>query len=109
MTDPGTTKLETFRAMVRKNPDNALARFGLANEAMKAGLDEEAREHLEAYLARYEDEGNGWLRLGEVLARLGRTEDARAALRRGVEASNRHGHAGMANEIEQRLEELADA
>ncbi|HEX6060354.1 MAG TPA: tetratricopeptide repeat protein [Gemmatimonadaceae bacterium] len=108
MTDPATTKLETFRAMVRKNPDNALARFGLANEAMKAGLDEEAREHLEAYLARYEDEGNGWLRLGEVLARLGRTEEARGALRRGVEASNRHGHAGMANEIELRLEELAD-
>lgn len=108
MTDPGSTKLEAFRAMVRKNPDNALARFGLANEAMKAGLDDEAREHLEAYLARYDDEGNGWLRLGEVLARLGRAEEAKAAFRRGIEASHRHGHGGMASEIEMRLEELED-
>lgn len=107
MTDP-TSKLETFRAMVRRNPDNALARFGLANEAMKAGHDEEAREHLEAYLARYDDEGNGWLRLGEVLARLGRVDEARAAFRRGIEVSNRHGHGGMAGEIEARLEELGE-
>lgn len=107
MTDP-TSKLETFRAMVRRNPENALARFGLANEAMKAGLDEEAREHLEAYLARYDDEGNGWLRLGEVLARLDRPDDARVAFRRGIEVSSRHGHGGMASEIEARLEELGD-
>ena len=106
MTDPATSRLETFRAMVRRNPDNPLAHFGLANEAMKAGLDEEALEHLEAYLARYDDEGNGWSRLGEVLARLGRAEEARAAFRRGIEVSNRHGHGGMANEIEARLEEL---
>ena len=109
MTDPATTKLETFRAMVRKNPDNALARFGLANEAMKAGLDDEALEHLEAYLARFDDEGNGWSRLGEVLVRLGRVEEARAALRRGIEASRRHGHGGMASEIEMRLEELDES
>ena len=105
MTDPAS-RLETFRAMVRRTPDNPLAHFGLANEAMKAGLDEEAREHLEAYLARYDDEGNGWLRLGEVLARLGRAEEARAAYRKGIEASHRHGHGGMASEIEGRLEEL---
>jgi predicted Zn-dependent protease len=108
MTDPSNARLETFRAMVRRNPENPLARFGLANEAIKAGLDEEAREHLEAYLARYDDEGNGWLRLGEVLARLDRAAEATAALRKGVEASHRHGHGGMASEIEARLEELGE-
>ena len=105
MTNP---RLDTFRAMVAKNPDNALARFGLANEAMKAGLHAEALEHLEAYLARYDDEGNGWARLGETLAALGRTDDARAALRKGIAASHRFGHAGMANELEARLEEMDD-
>jgi predicted Zn-dependent protease len=108
MNEPSASKLETFRAMVRRNPDNPLARFGLANEAMKAGLDEEAREHLEVYLARYDDEGNGWGRLAEVLARLGRTDEARAALRKGIESSHRFGHAGMANELESRLEELGE-
>ena len=102
------SRLETFRAMVVKDPGNAVARFGLANEAMKEGLHDEAREHLEAYLARYDDEGNGYGRLAEVLVKLGREEEARDALRRGIEASRRFGHPGMANEMEARLEELSD-
>ena len=106
MTNP---KLDTFRTMVRNNPDNVLARFGLANEAMKAGEWEEAREQLVLYLARYDDEGNGWGRLGEALAALGRTDEARDALTRGVAASHRFGHTGMANELEARIEELDDA
>ena len=104
MTNP---KLDTFRAMVRSNPDNVLARFGLANEAMKAGEWEEAREQLEAYLGRHDDEGNGYGRLAEALVRLERVDDARDALRRGIEASLRYGHPSMATEFEERLEELA--
>ena len=103
MTNP---KLDTFRAMVRSNPDNVLARFGLANEAMKAGEWEEAREQLEAYLGRHDDEGNGYGRLAEALVRLERVDDARDALRRGIEASRRHGYPSMAAEFEERLEEL---
>jgi predicted Zn-dependent protease len=105
MTNP---KLETFRALVARNPDNALARFGLANEAMKAGLDEEALEHLVLYLQKHDDEGNGYGRLAEVLQRLGRTAEARVALGKGIEASHRFGHVGMANELQSRLEELGD-
>lgn len=100
------TRLDTFRQMVAKNPDNALARFGLANEALKAGLWEEAREQLVAYLAMYDDEGNGWGRLAEALEQLGRVEEAREALRTGIAASNRFGHGGMAAELEERLELL---
>jgi predicted Zn-dependent protease len=101
-------KLDTFRQMVARNPGNPLARFGLANEALKAGLYEEARENLEAYLAAYDDEGNGYGRLAEALERLGRTDEAREALRRGIAASNRFGHPGMASEFEARLDELGD-
>ena len=100
------SRLETFRQMVARSPDNALARFGLANEAMKAELWEEAREQLEAYLAVQDDEGNGWSRLAEALERLGRTDEARAALEKGIAASYRFGHPGMAAELEERLERL---
>ena len=103
MTNP---RLETMRAMVAKNPSNALARFGLANEALKAQLFNEAAEHLQAYLDRHEDEGNAYGRLAEALIRLGRTDEARTALRRGIEASERFGHPGMVNEFEARLDEL---
>ena len=106
MTNP---RIETFRTMVAKNPENALARFGLANEALKAGLYEEAHEQLVAYLARYDDEGNGYGRLAEALEKLGRRDEAREALRKGIDASRRFGHPGMASEFEARLEELDEA
>jgi tetratricopeptide (TPR) repeat protein len=101
------TRLETFRDMVRKNPSNALAHFGLANEAMKEGLWDEAREHYELYLASHDDEGNAYGRLAEAYERLGRNDDARAALHRGIDAAKRFGHPGMAQELELRLDELA--
>jgi thioredoxin-like negative regulator of GroEL len=95
-----------MRAMVAKDPSNVLARFGLANEALKAQLYEEAAEHLRAYLDRHDDEGNAYGRLAEALVKLGRLDDARDALRKGIEASQRFGHPGMVSEFEARLEEL---
>ena len=105
MTNP---RLDTFRGMVARDPANPLARFGLANEALKAELWDEAIEHLQAYLARHDDEGNGWGRLAEALAAVGRTAEARDALQKGVAASHRFGHPSMANELEARLEELEE-
>lgn len=104
MTAP--SRLDTMRAMVARTPDNALARFGLANELLKVHAWAEAAEQLEQYLARYDDEGNGWGRLAEAYAALGRADDARAALRKGIEASYRFGHVGMAGELEARIEEV---
>jgi tetratricopeptide (TPR) repeat protein len=100
------SRIDTFRAMVAKNPANPLARFGLANEAYKERMYEEARENYEAYLATADDEGNAYGKLAEVLHALGRTDDARAAYARGIEAARRFGHAGMVNDLEARLEEL---
>lgn len=92
--------------MVAANPENALARFGLATEALKAGAYDEAVEHLRAYLARHQDEGNAYGRLAEALQRLGRTDEARDSLRLGIDVATRHGHPGMAAEFEARMEEL---
>jgi predicted Zn-dependent protease len=101
-------RLDAMRAMVAKNPNNALARFGLANEAMKAQLYSEAAEQLRIYLASQDDEGNGYGRLADALVHLGQLDEAREALRRGVDAAQRFGHPTMANEFEARLEELGE-
>jgi predicted Zn-dependent protease len=102
-------RIETFRTLVARSPDNPLARFGLANELLKARRWQEAATELEAYLAAHDDEGNGWGRLAEARAAQGDMEGARAALRSGIEASRRHGHPGMASELEMRLDEVDDA
>jgi predicted Zn-dependent protease len=100
------SRIDTFRQMVAKNPSNVLARFGLAVEAEKEGLLDEAREHFEAYLAGYDDEGNGWQRLAAVRRALGDRAGALDALRQGMEAAHRFGHPGMEDEMRETLEEI---
>ena len=101
-----SSRLDSLREMVERSPDNPLARFGLANELVKAGMLGEARGHYEAYLAKHDDEGNGWGRYADVLERLGETELAREALTRGMAAAERFGHPGMAAELEERRDGL---
>jgi hypothetical protein len=45
------------------------------------------------------DEGNAYARLGEVLARLGRKEEARATYERGISQAEKFGHSGMADDL----------
>ena len=92
--------------MVERSPGNVLARYGLAVEAEKEGLLAEAREQFEAYLAVYDDEGNGWQRLANVLLRIGDTASAARALERGMEAAHRFGHPGMEDEMRETLESI---
>jgi predicted Zn-dependent protease len=102
-------RLDTFRAMVAKSPTNVLARFGLANELLKAKLWEEAEEHLRVYLGSYDDEGNGYGRHAEALEALGRTTEAVAALQLGIEAAHRFGHPGLASDLHDRLAALEES
>jgi predicted Zn-dependent protease len=105
---PDSDRLAAFRAMVERNPNNSLARFGLASEALKAGELELAVEHFRAYLEMHDDEGNAYGRLAEALQGLGRGGEARQALQKGMAAAQRHGHPGMQTEFEQRLDEIED-
>ena len=102
------SRLESFRQMVARTPNNPLARYGLANEAMKVESYEEAVENYRAYLAIADDEGHAFGQLADALARLGRVDEARSAFQQGIEASRRFGHPGMASELESRLEELEE-
>ena len=92
-----------MRAMAAKQPTNALIRFGLANELLKENLLEEAVTELAAYLASYDDEGNGWLRYADTLTALGRHDEAGQAIAKGIDAATRHGHGTLVAELEERL------
>ena len=97
-----TDRLTTMRAMAEKQPDNPLARFGLANELLKVGLLHEAEVELAAYLAIHDDEGNGWLRYADTLHALGKQQAARDACDKGIDAATRHKHATLVSEFEER-------
>jgi predicted Zn-dependent protease len=98
-----TNRLDSMRAMAARQPNNPLVRFGLANELLKGNLLEDAVVELSAYIASYDDEGNGWLRYADALAALGRHDEARAACHKGMDAAARYGHGSMVQEFEERL------
>jgi len=98
------SKIENLKALVEKNPDNPLGRYGLANEYLKLEMYEEAIEQVEAYLKLKDDQGAVYRMLGEALLKLGRKEEAKEAYKKGIEAAHRHGHPGMAAEFEETLE-----
>jgi len=91
--------------MLSKRPDDARLRFGLALEYLNAGRWEEGVRELRAYLARSDDEGNGWGRLAAALRELGNEEEAKEAYRQGMAAAIRHGHPTMASQFEEVLED----
>jgi len=101
------SRIEALKEVVQKDPANALARYALANEYLKAGQYEGAIGVLRTYLEMADDEGAGYRMLATASPALGRHEEARDAYTRGIEAANRHHHPGMAAEFESALEDLS--
>ena len=101
-----SSRIDSLRKLAEERPDDPRPRFGLALELERAGRWEEMIAELRAYLARTDDEGNAYGRLGHALRELGRDDEAREAYRKGVEVANRHGHPSMAWEFEEVLDEM---
>lgn len=99
-------RIEYFERMVAENPDNPTGLLALANEYGKAERNEDEAATLERYVAKHEDEGNAYARLGEVLRRLGRQDEARVAYERGIDQAEKHGHSGMAEDLRGALSQL---
>ncbi len=104
-TDP-TDRLGYFAALAADSPDEPRARFGYANELLRAERHSDAVDELRAYLDLAEDEGNAWGRLAEALSALGRTDEAADAYLSGIDQAIKHGHTGMAEDFQQALEVL---
>lgn len=100
------SRIQFLKALVEKNPNNPLGRYGLANEYFKLGMYEEAIEEVNSYLALQNDEGAVYRMLGEALLKLGRKEEAKEAYRKGIQTAERYGHPGMVEEFEDALEHI---
>lgn len=101
-------RIEYFERMLADNPDNPTGLLALANEYGKAERYEDEIVALRHYTEVAEDEGNAYERLGEALARTGRTEEARATYERGVAQAEKYGHSGMAEDLRLALVELGE-
>ena len=102
-------RIEYFERMLADNPDNPTGLLALANEYQKAGRYEDEAAVLERYVSLHgDDEGNAYARLGDVLSRLGRKDEARAAYERGVRQAQKFGHGGMAEDLRLAITQLGE-
>ena len=99
-------RLEALKAMLPEDPNDPMLRYMLANEFFKANQYPDAIEQINAYLSMKDDEGAVFRILAQCQQKLGNNAEARQAYERGIEAANKHGHPGMAEEFQMSIDDL---
>lgn len=98
-----TNRLEILKQMLRDDPHNTFARYGLAMEHAKSGEYKEAVEEFQTLLQGDENYAAAYFHGGQAYEKLGRVEDARALYEKGIEVTTRKGDAHTRSEIEAAL------
>lgn len=88
---PPSPALASFERMLAAGKDNAMLRFSLGNEHLKAANYAAAAEHLARAVAFDAGFTAAWKLLGKALAAAGRADEALAAYRQGIAVAHRKG------------------
>jgi predicted Zn-dependent protease len=91
--------LENLEKLLEGGRDNALLRYSLGNEYLKAGAPDMAIPHLERALAFDPAYSAAWKLLGAALTANNRLPDALQAYRRGIEVAEARGDIQAAREM----------
>jgi cytochrome c-type biogenesis protein CcmH/NrfG len=108
MTQPQKkTRRQMLEEFVAQKPNDAFARYGLAMECANTGDAAAAGEHFQALLGAHPEYVAGYFQYGQLLAKSGRTEEARSTLTAGIATARRVGDDHARSEMETALAELA--
>jgi tetratricopeptide (TPR) repeat protein len=102
----GKTRKQQIQEMLVDEPNDPFLRYGLAMEHVSAGDLEGALQCFQDLFAMAPTYVPGYLQAGQLLNRLGRTDEARDVLRRGIAVAGQQGDAHAAGEMEGLLESL---
>jgi len=102
-----STRLEALKNMVTQNPSDSFLRYGLAMEYRNAGDLEAAISEFRSLIASNPDYAAAYQHGAQVLTHLGRTEEARALYREGIEAAARKGNRHARDEMQAALDLLS--
>nr|ACX33917.1 hypothetical TPR repeat protein [uncultured prokaryote AT3] len=93
------TTLSALEKLLDGPRDNALLRFGLGNEYLKAGNADQAISLYQSAVERDPNYSAAWKALGKTLAGAGRKAEARLALQRGIEVAEARGDIQASKEM----------
>lgn len=97
-------RIQSFRAFVAKNPDDAFARYSLAMALRSAGLGADAAAEFEELRRRRPEYVPAYLMLGQTLEALGRDADAAKVYEDGIAVATRTNDMHARSELGQALE-----
>jgi len=106
MTQAQKSRRELLEQFVAERPADAFARYGLALECVKLGDDETALGHFEKLLETHPEYVAGYYQFGQLLARLGRMEEASKLLSKGIAVAAKAGNVHARDEMQAALEAL---
>ena len=99
--------IDNFEKMLANGQDNALLRYSLGNEYLKAENYQQACEHLRACLAQDEQYSAAYNLLGKALAAMDATREAREVYEKGIAVAEDKGDIQAAKEMRVFLKRLA--
>jgi Tfp pilus assembly protein PilF len=91
--------LASLEAMLARGQDNALVRYGLGGEYLKAGQPDKAAEHLRVALQHDGKYSAAWKLLGQALAQSGAIAEAIATYQQGIGVAEDKGDVQAAKEM----------
>ncbi len=97
------SRREMLEQFVAEKPSDAFARYGLALECVKLGDDPAATQHFQTLLESHHDYVAGYYQFGQLLARLGRLDEARKLLSDGIVVAQRSGDMHARDEMQAAL------
>jgi thioredoxin-like negative regulator of GroEL len=102
------TRRERIEAMLTEEPQDVFLRYGLAMELMKEERHEESLAGFRTLQTGDPPHVPAFFMAGQQLASLGRIDEAREALRSGIEQARLQGDAHAAGEMSEFLASLGE-
>jgi tetratricopeptide (TPR) repeat protein len=100
-------KVAMLTEILKQNPADAFARYGLAMAYAAEGRDEDALREFAETIARSPDYVPAYQMSAQELLKAGRSDEARERLHAGLAACERSGNTHAASEMQAMLDELA--
>ncbi len=102
-----SSRLERLKEFVKKNPDGAFARYGLAMEYRSLRQLDLAVATFAELLDRHPDYAPAFLQYGSTLQEMGRIEEASAIFKKGIQVCQALGETHAYEELEQAYAQVA--
>src|SRR6201995_4815777 len=93
-------RIATLTEILSQAPNDAFARYGLAMEYGNQGKTDQALVEFERLLTADPDYTAGYFMAPQVLARAGRTDEAKARLTQGIASAERTGNQHALGEMQ---------